>query len=271
MPIFIYDKSFEGLLSVVFDAFTLKTFPRELYGLDDILPLTASKIHQVTITPEKHRRVFTALQKKLSPFALRSLLYAWLSEQPSSDLALYRYICKVLKSTKSIESDLADPHIWEISNLQRKVSKESERLMGFARFQKSKENIYFSAIAPKYNVLPLMIGHFSERLHDQRWILYDLTRRYGILQKNGSFSEILLDERHLLDGFLRAEFLAEGEMLLEELWRVYFNSTAIAERRNPRLQRNCMPKRFWQYLTEKRAVPAGDKAASSAQPNPMDE
>lgn len=259
MQIFIYDKSFEGLLSAVFDAFTLRLFPRDLYGPDDVLPLTATATHSVRVEPEKPRRVFAALQKKLSHQAMNGLFYAWLSELPGSDAALFRYICKTLRAHKSIEGDMADPDVWELVRLRRKVAKEAERFTGFVRFQKSREGVYFSGIAPKYNVIPLLTGYFAQRLHDQEWILYDLARHYGAMfkpgrhGKAGSFAEVFLDEaRRLEDGFLRREHLAEGEMLLEELWRVYYGSTAIKERANPRLQRGFMPKRFWPYLTEKR-------------------
>lgn len=255
MQIFTYDKSFEGLLAAVFDAFTMKSFPRELYGDGDVLPLTATAVHRVEITPEKPRRVFAALQKKLSPHALSGLLYAWLSELPGSDATLFSYICKVLRAQKFIENDMADPEVWEVLRLRRKVSKEADRFFGFVRFQKSREDVYFAAIAPKYNVIPLLLGHFADRFHDQRWIIYDLARHYGIMHKDGKFEEVFLDERRLDKGFLREEFLAEGEMLLEDLWRAYFDSAAIQERKNLKLQRNFMPQRFWRYLTEKRRPP----------------
>ena len=257
MKVFVYDRTFEGLLSVVFDAFTMKHFPKELYGPDDVFPLTATEVHTVMVTAEKPARVFTALKKKLSPFTVRSMLYTWLSEQPGSDAALFRFMCKVLQSKKSIENDMADPDVWEVVRLRRKVGKEVERFSGFVRFQKTKEDIYFSAIAPKYNVLPLLLDLFADRLWDQHWIIYDAVRHYGIMHKNGDFEEIFLDERRLKNGFLREEFLAQGEELLESLWRTYYDSVNIAQRKNLRLQRNFMPKRFWKYLTEKREPQPG--------------
>lgn len=257
MKVFVYNRTFEGLLSVVFDAFTMKFFPGEIYGPDDVLPLTVTEVHTVLVTPEKPSRVFAALKKKLSPLAVRAMLYTWLSEQPGSDAALFRFICKVLRAQKSIEGDMADPDMWEVERLRRKVAKEVERYTGFVRFQKTKEDIYFSAIAPKYNVLPMLLRFFGNRLWDQHWIIYDAIRHYGIMHKKGDFEEVFLDECRLKNGFLREDFLAEGEKLFEELWRVYYDSVNIKERKNPRLQRNFMPKRFWKYLTEKReAAPA---------------
>lgn len=259
MQVFVYDKTFEGLLAVVFDSFTLKLFPTQLYGPNEALPLTASAVHTVEPSPEKTRRVFTALQKKLSKEALKSVMYTWLSEISGSDLSLYGYICKTLRAAKSIEGNMADADVWEIVRLRRKVGKEVERYLGFVRFQKSREGVYFSAFAPKYNVIPALCPLMAERFHDQEWILYDLARHYGVKftpsAGGGGFEEIFIDEKRLDGGFLREEYLAEGEMLLEDMWRSYINTAAIRERANPRLQMNFMPKRFWKHLTEKRRPP----------------
>lgn len=299
--IFTYDKTFEGLLSAVFDAFTMKRFPDELYGHEDILPLLVKDIHRVEVTPEKPARVFAALCKKLSEEAVRCMLHTWLSELPGSEMSLFRYICKALRAPRSIENDMADPDVWETVRLRRKVGKEAERFLGFVRFQKSKDGVYFSSIAPKYNVLPLLSGKFAERFHDQQWIIYDLVRHYGVMYTPGGapgvraegcslqhahldgkqrgapgvpdkvcsacgggvFKEIFMDERRLNGGFLPESELADGEMLLAEMWRGYYDSASIKERCNPRLQQNFMPKRFWAYLTEKRG-PAGQKPSGGA-------
>ena len=47
MIIFSYDKTFEGLLTVVFDAYVRKSFPDRLFGEQDVLPLFYEEIHRV--------------------------------------------------------------------------------------------------------------------------------------------------------------------------------------------------------------------------------
>jgi probable DNA metabolism protein len=49
--------------------------------------------------------------------------------------------------------------------------------------------------------------------------------------------------------------LASGEIETRQLWRNFFSSIAIPERKNPELQRRCLPQRYWNYLVE---TPAGD-------------
>jgi hypothetical protein len=47
MILFRYDKTFEGLLTAVFDAYNRNTFPEKLLGLDDIEPLFVTETYTV--------------------------------------------------------------------------------------------------------------------------------------------------------------------------------------------------------------------------------
>lgn len=53
MHVFFYDNSFEGLLSAVFDAYTLKIFPERLLAAGEIAPLPTVGTHDVVTRPEK--------------------------------------------------------------------------------------------------------------------------------------------------------------------------------------------------------------------------
>ncbi len=252
MRVFFYDESFEGLLSAVFDAYTLKRFPDLLLPADAALPLMATDEHRVETQEAKAGRVLRALEKKLSAYAFSGVLYAALADDAESALVLFRYIRKVFDSAASVEDDLADVDIKSLADLARKIGSEKERLLGFARFQKTAQGVYFSVMEPRYNVLPLMAGHFKERFADQQWVLYDARREYGIFFDGEECREMTMDRENLRGGGLNPTLLAEGEELIERMWQGYFSATAVAERTNPRLQARCLPRRFWKYLTEMR-------------------
>ena len=59
-------------------------------------------------------------------------------------------------------------------------------------------------------------------------------------------------EGHLKDGLLSPDIMDKDERLFQRMWKAYFQSIAIKERLNPRLQRQHMPQRFWAYLPETR-------------------
>lgn len=71
MIIFQYDKTFEGLLTAVFEAYRLKKFPDSIIKEGDTLPLFYDEIYTVITDDEKAERVWKSLgksyQKEHSP------------------------------------------------------------------------------------------------------------------------------------------------------------------------------------------------------------
>lgn len=256
MLIFSYDASFDGLLSTVFDAYAQKRFPDALVGRSRGAPMLGVAVHSVATTGEKSGRVARGLANLLSRAAMAGLLQAWLSEEEGADMAVFRYIRRTFDAKRSPEHDLADPVVLAVVRLAQKTRSETHRLEGFVRFQKTAQGIYFAAVSPRHNVLALLLPHFAGRFGDQRWILYDTGRRFGFLFENGGYRDLFLEEDvarklRLRHGRLDETLLAENEPLLQNLWKNYFKATTVRERVNPRLQRRCMPRRYWEYLTEK--------------------
>lgn len=252
MIVFFYDKTFEGLLTAIFDAYSRKVFPDKLLAEGDIAPMFMDDSYTVVTQEEKATRVWKGLENKLSKGACNMLTYVWLSEEEGSDDLMFRYIRKALDNKISIETNFADSDVLQMSQLARKVSHEELCLKQFVRFQKAADDIFFAPVLPRYNALPLAIGHFKDRFSDQKWVIYDMKRKYGYYYDLNTMEEITLDnDEHLLGGKLDEKLMAEDEKLFQELWKGYFKSMTIKERINPKLHRQHMPKRFWKYLTEK--------------------
>ncbi len=251
MHLFRYDKTFEGLLTAVFDAYVRRTFPQGLLAENDPGPLFADGVHRVRTDPQKAGRVWKGLCKKLPREVCNMLMYAWFSELPGSDELLMRYICKVFDSPVRVETDFADDDILQVKKIAQKVSRERHHLIQFLRFQKGGDDTFFAPVKPEFNSLPLAINHFTDRFADQKWLIYDLRRRYGYYYDLQRAVEVTMeDDGHLLGGKLDERLMAADERLFQELWKGYFKSLTIKERINPRLQRQHMPKRYWKYMPE---------------------
>jgi len=252
MIIFRYDKTFDGLLTAVFDAYNRKTFPDSLLDMDEPEPLFTDECYTVITQQDKSFRVWQSLQKKLMAITCNMLRYAWLSELPGSDELILRYICKTFDNKHSIEMNFADEDVLAMRNLAMKVDKERLRVIQFVRFQKAADDIFFAPVNPVLNALPLAIEHFTERFADQKWVIYDMKRNYGYYYDLKSVTEITLDmKENFLNGKLDERLMAEDEKLFQDLWKGYFTSMTIKERINPKLHRQNLPKRYWKYLTEK--------------------
>lgn len=251
MRVFFYDKTFEGLLTAVFDAYSRKTFPDKLLGNDEIAPLFMDDSYTVITDEDKAKRVWAALEKKISKQACVMLTNAWLSELEGCDELMFRYIRKNIDSKTSVEMNFGDKDVLELHQIARKVGHEGHYLRMFIRFQKAADDLFFAPVSPEYNALPLAISHFADRFADQRWVIYDVRRHYGYYYDLHTAVEMTLDDdTQLLSGKLDETLMAEDEKMYQELWQGYYKAMTIKERINPRLQRRNMPARFWKYLTE---------------------
>jgi len=249
---FLYDHTFDGLLTCVFDAFNRKEFPENIIDENEQLPLFAESF-QVITDNAKADRILKALRKKISPEALDMLFISFLSELEGNEIRLFRYIQKALLAEKSIETNFADPDVLELSKIYRKVRREEERMRQFVRFQKTADGTFFAVMDPAYNVLPLTARFFKIRYADQQWIIYDVKREYGLYYDLKTVETVHFDQLpvELGTGKLSTDKLDESEIVFQDLWKDYLKAVTIRERLNLKLQRQHMPKRFWKYLTEK--------------------
>lgn len=254
MVIFVYDKTFEGLLTAVFDAYSRRVFPDALLAEGEPFPLFYDETVTVCTDAAKADRVWKGLERKISKTSLSGVTVTWLSELPEVDMLLFRYIRKAIDSPVTIEFNLGDPDVLETAKIWKKVNNERLRVMQFFRFQKAADGTYFAAVAPIYNVLPLVLPYAQDRFADQRWLLYDLKREYGFYYDLRETTEVRFEEKdsHLLTGLLADDIMDQDEKLFQRMWKAYFKSIAIRERLNPSLHRQHMPERFWKYMPEKR-------------------
>jgi probable DNA metabolism protein len=251
--IFIYDHTFEGFLTAVFDAYDLKIWPGYIIAEGGRQTDLFAKVYHVITNEDKAARVWTGLHKKISEAACNLLSIVFLSEQQDIEMLLFRFIQKAFDSRVSPENNFGDPDVIELTQWFRKVTREAERMRQFVRFQKMADGVFFAAIDPKYNVLPLTVRHFQNRFADQRWIVYDNVRKFGFYYDLSSVSEVRFGESaiHPVTGKLDETVLDGEEKLFQELWKTYFSNVTIKERLNPSLHKKLLPKRFWKYLPEK--------------------
>ena len=246
----------DGLLTAVFDAFSLKDQPEELLAEGDALPLFCDHTYQVSTDEEKARRVWAGLEKKLSREAMKLISVSWLSELRELNNPLFSYICKVFRQG-DISRNFADQDVLSVTNIARRVLHEQLRMKQFIRFQKAKDGTYLAVIAPDHNVLPIITDHFQDRFNDQPWLIYDAKRHYGYFYDGSNDAIRITFENEtalpfdLGNGKLNDDVISSDDQLLQDLWRTSFNAICIKERMNPRKQLNDMPRRYWKYMTEK--------------------
>lgn len=256
MLVYTFDKSFDGLLTAVFDSYALHQQPEMLVGEGGVLPLFTEEVHQVVTADDKAQRVWRGLEKLLSGPALRLIMASWHSELEELNTPLFHYLYKVFQQQKDLSRNFADPDVLAVTNIARKVAHEQLRMKQFMRFQKAKDGTYLGVVSPDHDVLPLVIDHFRDRFRDQPWLMYDAKRHYGFYHDTQSVVRVTFEDESqvpfdLANGQLNETVLSENDKLFQDLWRTYFKAICIKERLNPKKQLGDMPRRYWKYMTEK--------------------
>ena len=250
--LYTYDGSFEGLLTVVFEAYERKAWPTAIEQEHLAQPVMFGQTISVVTDEEKVHRVWKGLQKKLSVSALKALYHTYLWEQPGFEMLIFSYIKLAFDSKECIEGNYAASCVLQVQQAAKQMFREKHRMEAFVRFQKTADGLFFATISPDFNVLPLIIQHFEKRYADQRWAIYDTRRRYGAYYDLCSVSLVNLEEMaHHRFGVAAAGIFSEEEDKYKQLWQVYFDYVNIPERKNPKLHLRHVPKRYWRYLSEK--------------------
>lgn len=163
--------------------------------------------------------------------------------------AIYETIALALSSgdgTRTLLS-LGEPCVYRVFELCRATGREAMHLLGFVRFQELESGILFSKIHPKHHVLPIIGEHFSDRLPEENFMIYDETRRLALLHP--AHEHFFLADADALDLVATTRFSA-NESTFQSLWTTFFHSITIESRKNPKLQSQMIPKRFQRDTVE---------------------
>lgn len=250
MAIYVFDGSMEGLLTAIFEYYERRPAVVSLVRKSDYQPRAFEEELIIVTDDTKAERVWNGLKRRLTSESLQRCYSAYLSEQPASFQHLFDFACYIFNG--GAETNYGNPHVLALAQTERKVHREKHRMEAFIRFQKTGDGLYFAQVRPDFNVLPLIIPHFKNRYADQPWLIYDLTRNYGIHYDLQSVREITIDLAFEAET-VPAALCDASEALYTLLWKDYFKSTNIPARRNTKLHIKHVPKRYWKYLTEKQA------------------
>ena len=249
---FTYDGSYEGLMSVVFEAYRLgatvaRIQPEEAH----VASLFETPVHVATDAAHA-ARVRKGLVAKTSPRTDKLLHRAFHTERPDVEMRIYRFLRLAFDGREDPTEHYGHDDVLQLHRLDKQMGREIHRMHAFVRFQKTRDELYYAVVQPDFNVLPFLGEHFADRYADQRWIIYDAKRHFGLFYDLEGTRYITFDEtpaRQLET--LSREVITDDEPRFQDLWKTYFKHTNIESRRNLKLHLQHVPKRYWRYLVEK--------------------
>jgi probable DNA metabolism protein len=238
--LYIYDNTFDGFMTAVFEIYSEKDKDASILPRGKAVNSTFFETRDVAADIEKSKRV----QRGISAYdgsAVERLYMAWLSGSAGvEDLMLY---CIRLAFSYKVGPFALRQYesVSRLEGIARKVGHEAHRMLQFVRFVKLAENAYAADIEPEYDIIPLIGDHFHGRFPDSRFIIRDV-RHLKVISSSPAgwyISDMHGDYPPLPES---------GD--IEELWKMYFDTIAIEQRINPKLQQNFVPKKYRRFLTE---------------------
>lgn len=249
---YLYDGTYEGFLTCIFETFERKVYKANVAERSTFVHSMFEESVEVITDNKKCMRVRKGLEAKVGKIEANNCWRVFLFEESETINLLFNLILRIFTEGGSVLSNFGDKDVLNYHQTLKKVNRERHRMQAFIRFQKTKDGMYFALIEPDFNVLPLLINFFKNRYTDQKWLIYDVKRKYGMMYDKVDVSEVTLSENQTSDlNEEEAITLEDEELYYQGLWKQYFKSTNIVQRKNMKLHLRHVPKRYWKYLIEK--------------------
>jgi len=251
--IYLCDNTIDGIFTGIFQAWSSKLGHSNVKLEEKSEGSKYSNIElfaeyvAVDTDPLLAEKVARSIRQKISEEAYEMCCRVALSDYAGKADLIYRFLILGFAVGSAITEHLNHEIVNMMFKVNKNVSNETHHLLGFIRFSEQDSGLLTSIIHPKNNVLSLVMPHFADRLPTERFLIYDANRKQAALHVPNTpwiiaeVPEIDVD---------RVREVSEYEDQYRELWISFFNHIAIKERINPKLQRNNLPLRFRDDITE---------------------
>ncbi|MDY6367119.1 MAG: TIGR03915 family putative DNA repair protein [Clostridia bacterium] len=241
MTVFITDKNEYGLYSALFYAFTHKIFPDNVITFDEPTAFTDENV-KINVNKENAVRVKKAILKYGAEQSVNAVKVCLLSCEANALITAFDFCRKTLETRKNCIEDLSLRTTTDFLYTVKKVLHERHKFTGFLRFRESENGVLYAPYSPDNDITELITPHFVKRLNSP-FIIHDVSRNVVSISDGQTFK--------IVKTTLKAEFTESSqERECEELFRTYFKSVNIKERKNIRQQNSFMPKKYRKYMTE---------------------
>ncbi len=249
MTVFLCENGFDGILSGVYEVYA-SHLPLEECRLEmkeEYEPMLFAEYREIPVNAVYAEKVVKKIQTHMSQEAYLRLYRTALHKRSDRADWILRFIALGLKYGKQVVRMLQNPVVSEIFRMDGNVAREAHAFVEFARFEQLATGIYYGRIGPEHQVLELVARHFADRFPDMNWVLHDeLHRSVAVHSERG---EWVVKER-VTDEEMERLLAQRITDVYIDLWKVFFETIAIEERKNEKCQKNMLPLRYRKYMAE---------------------
>ncbi len=240
--IYLYDGSFINLLNLIYKLYKNKIIPLDIKDTNYQVNLFDNVIN---LNIENNDKIINKIIDNLGVAIFNTMYKIYLSNDNNKELLIYYFFGYSLKYKNKIFYLRNNELITKCLKISKYVGNENHKYKGFLRFKELDNNILYGEISPINNVLPLLVNHFKERLSNELWIIKDTKRNtLAIYDRNEVYIVNANDVKIKINNY------SNNEKQIQDLWKTFYKTVAIKERKNELCRMNFMPKRYWKYIIE---------------------
>jgi len=242
MKIYTYDGSFESLLEIITYLLETNRKPDDI-KTENYEPNLLDEVRNLKRTPRKNLK--NNWKEKVGTNAFKISLYIYLSEEKRKEIIIYYFLLNALKYKEKIIYIRNLKCVNLALKISGHVSHEIHKLKGFLRFKETKNHFLYAEMEPTHDILYFLAKHFKERLKNEHFLIWDKKRKKMCMYDTKEIYFVKEEDIKQLNLELESE-----ENSIQDLWKSFFDSVAIKERKNEKCQRNFMPRKYWKYIIE---------------------
>ena len=239
--ILLYDGTFEGFLSLVYEVYYKKLKPTKIYKT---LPneILFEEILEINSSKESGIKVLNAIKTKFPKEILEKILNIFMCDSKEFEIALLEYIIIGFKDSKQLYN-INNSCVFYLNNLEKELFRVTHKLTGFIRFKELEDKTLYAKIESKFNVVYFLGRHFLKRFNNQNFIIHDINRKLAFVKIKNDYSikEV---------AFFDEPIYSSNEQKFQKLWKSFFSGVTINERTNLKLQTQMVPLLYRTYMSE---------------------
>lgn len=249
MIVYTCEDTFEAMMTCIYDAWASKEGHQNIRLQTE--PLGNYELfcdyRHVDADAEKCQKVIRSIQKKISFSAYQMVFRCAMSAQPEKLDVIYRFLLLGFAHGAKVTTMLQSPYVMAIFEADRTVKNEAHYTREFLRFQALPNNVLVSHIEPKADILTHLAHAFEDRLPSENWMIVDDKRQTAIVHPADTDSYLTKLTAGEMEKLKMTESLGDPFV---DLWKTFFTTIGIKERKNPVCQRNHLPIWYRKHMTE---------------------
>ena len=128
--VYIYDGSYQGLLTALYRAFKEREVPVKILSQTDFRDDLFYQREEIITDHEQAQFFSKQIKEHISAQVLNNVFHSYLSEADKMELYIFRYLFTGFKVGKKVDEYLTKDYVRQVHDLAHKVRHESHRLKG---------------------------------------------------------------------------------------------------------------------------------------------